>query len=153
MTAELRLSRTLQYAVILLSELAIAEAGEKLAISDIAERTGIPEGSLRILVQRLRKEGFLGSSTGKGGGISLHAEPSEITVADLAEVFEGEATASERLLALCALGGNEPSCSIWAWRLTADRIREHLETITIEDLATQILSMSTAALPAEDANG
>lgn len=139
MTAELRLSRTLQYAVILLTELALAEPGKRTAIAQIAKKTGIPEGSLRILVQRLSQEGFLASSTGKGGGISLSVKPSGITVSSIAETFEGEATASERLLALCALKGSEPSCSIWAWRLAADRIRKYLETITIEDLAREIL--------------
>ena len=68
----------------------------------------------------------------------MAVDAGEISVGEVSRVFEGEATASERLLALCALDGNKPSCAIWAWRIVADQIRERLDEVTIKQLVNQI---------------
>jgi len=138
MTSELRFSRPLQYAVVILAELALDGSGQSIAIKALSSRTGVPEGSLRIVVQELVRSGLVTSASGKDGGVSLSMPACEITVGEISRVFEGETTASERLLALCALGGNAPSCSIWAWRLVADLVREQLNRITIDDLVREI---------------
>lgn len=111
----------------------------KSTIVELVERKGIPEGWLRIPVQKPGKDGSITNSTEEGGGILLAMKRAEITVGSLARVFEGKALASEQLLAACGMEGDQPSCAIRAWRVAADRIRESLAAIAVRDLANQIV--------------
>lgn len=58
-------------------------------IGEISENEKIPKKFLENILLILKKEGFLISKTGKGGGYSLAASPEQISLADVIISLEG----------------------------------------------------------------
>lgn len=57
--------------------------------SHIAEQHHIPKKFLEQILLELKRAGYLGSKQGYGGGYYLKKTPSDITVADIYRLFDG----------------------------------------------------------------
>ncbi len=68
----------------------IAGKGKNLVtVTLLAEELYIPKAFLRKILQMLNKKGFLSSYKGKSGGFTLARSVVDITILDVAEVFQG----------------------------------------------------------------
>lgn len=61
----------------------IAASNENLNVLKIAERTGASKHHVAKILQRLVKEGYLGSNRGPSGGFFLKRAADEITLLDV----------------------------------------------------------------------
>lgn len=84
------ISRKTKYALQALGRLAESPAGEPVLIADLAERERIPRKFLEAILVSLRKGGILQSRVGRGGGYQLAVPASEITLARVVQILDGD---------------------------------------------------------------
>lgn len=78
-----------RYALRFLVDIAEHQAGGFVPLKDVAERQGISEKYLEIIVKELVKGGLLAAMRGKGGGYRLNQPPEEYGVQSILELMEG----------------------------------------------------------------
>jgi Rrf2 family protein len=83
------LSKKTKYGLKALTFLAKRDDKSPVQISEIAEQENISQKFLESILLTLRKNGFLGSKKGKGGGYYLIKEPQEIPMTQVMRVLEG----------------------------------------------------------------
>ncbi len=128
----IRLSRFADYAVAMLAELA-RDAGARLAASDLAVRTNLPEPTVAKILKSLARAEILVSTRGVNGGYSLNREPGRITVADIITAMDGPISLTDCAdNSPCVLEGH---CSMHGrWGKVNMAIRAALESVTLVDL-------------------
>lgn len=83
------LSKKTKYALHALAYLAKKKEEAPLLIVDIAKGTNTPRKFLEAILLDLKKNGFLGSKMGKGGGYYLIKPASEIKLSAVIRFFDG----------------------------------------------------------------
>jgi len=83
----MRLSKQTSYAIRILLDCAHAMP-QAVRSSEIAERQKISEYNIQKLVAQLASEGILSTARGRGGGIKLGLEPSEINLGRVLRITE-----------------------------------------------------------------
>ncbi|WP_340202241.1 Rrf2 family transcriptional regulator [Ascidiimonas sp. W6] len=83
------LSKKTKYGIKALAYLAEKGSHTPVLISEIAENENISKKFLEAILLQLKKNGFLGSKMGKGGGYYLLKEPEQMTIASVYRVLEG----------------------------------------------------------------
>ncbi|MGK2287026.1 RrF2 family transcriptional regulator [Pedomonas sp. V897] len=83
------ISQKAKYALRALLELARADAGEALLITDIADRQRIPKKFLEQILLDLKNRGLVHSRRGRGGGYGLLKNPREITLGQILRIVDG----------------------------------------------------------------
>lgn len=102
--------------------------------AEIAARQRIPESYLEQLLTTVRKAGLIRSVRGPAGGHELMRAPAEISLGDVLDALEGEASPSACM--------DDGVCSVLrgcvlqdVWRDLADSYQRIVHGITIEELA------------------
>lgn len=83
------LSKKTKYGLKALTFLAKRESREPIQIAEIAESENISQKFLESILLTLRRNGFLGSKKGKGGGYYLIKDPEDIPMTAIMRVLEG----------------------------------------------------------------
>ena len=83
------INRNTDYAVRALVRLARENSGV-VAVSELARTEKIPRPFLRRIMQVLCQNGLVVSHQGKTGGFSLKKKPTEISLGEVARVFQGD---------------------------------------------------------------
>ena len=83
------LSKKTKYGLKALTFIAKLDSNNPIQIKTIAEHENISIKFLESILLTLRKNGFLGSKKGKGGGYYLIKKPSEIRMVDVIRILEG----------------------------------------------------------------
>jgi len=83
------LSKKTKYGLKALSYLAKQAPNEPVLISDISASENISKKFLESILLTLKKNGFLSSKKGKGGGYYLLKKPNEIRISSIIRVLEG----------------------------------------------------------------
>lgn len=83
------LSKKTKYGLKALTYLARVEGKEPVQIAEIAKQENISQKFLESILLTLRRNGFLGSKKGKGGGYYLIKEPKDIPMTTVMRVLEG----------------------------------------------------------------
>ena len=83
------LSKKTKYGLKALTYIARKRCKDPVLISEIAKSENISQKFLESILLTLRKNGFLGSKKGKGGGYYLIKEPGDISMASVIRVLEG----------------------------------------------------------------
>ncbi|WP_420602681.1 RrF2 family transcriptional regulator [Flagellimonas sp.] len=83
------LSKKTKYGLKALTYLASLESREPVQIAEIAKHENISQKFLESILLTLRRNGFLGSKKGKGGGYYLIKEPEDILMTAVMRVLEG----------------------------------------------------------------
>ena len=87
----LKISQKLEYAMRAMIELSLRrEAGVLVPAREIARAQQVPLRFLEQQLGALHKAGLVESFRGAGGGCRLAKDPSEITVAEIADAIEGQ---------------------------------------------------------------
>jgi Rrf2 family protein len=134
----MRLSTKGDYGVRALIDLAIYGGEGPVQRSEIARRQQVPESYLDHLLAQLRRDGFVRSTRGPGGGHELARPAEEICLLHALESLEGslaplacleEAGEGHEHTVLC---GQQ-----WVWKEIYDETRRRLGAVTIADLANR----------------
>lgn len=133
------ISRKTKYALQALGRLAESPAGEPVLIADLAARERIPRKFLEAILVSLRKGGVLQSRVGRGGGYQLAVPASEVTLARVVQILDGEFAPLP-----CLSAGHPTRCDdcddleTCGTRLVMNDVREAvaatLEGITLADM-------------------
>lgn len=132
----LRVTKTTDYGLVLLAQIAGAGAGTEVAARDLADAAGVPHEMVRKILKALVREGLLASSRGAQGGYRLAKAPGEVSVADVITALEGpifltdclaEAQCTCQLEAQCPCAG--------AWQHVNRVLVTTLQGITLADLS------------------
>ena len=130
----MRVSTKGDYGVRALIDLALFGGEGPVQRSAIARRGKIPESYLDHLLAQLRREGFIHSTRGPGGGHELAKPAADICLLHVLECLEGS------LAPLACLEGesseHEAICGqAWVWRGIYDATRQRLSEVSIAELA------------------
>lgn len=85
----MNITREADYAIRVISNLALAEKDERVSASTLSEQETIPQQFLLKILRKLRQKGLIKSFMGVNGGYILNAEPEDITFRDVIEAIDG----------------------------------------------------------------
>lgn len=138
----MRLTTKGQYAVRAMVNLATHGNEKPVTLKDISKDEGISLAYLEQLFGKLRRGGIVNSVRGPGGGYVFARSPKEVSVGDVISVVE------EPLNPVECLDDNFKGCDKFdvcvtknVWKVLGDKIREFLDSITIEDLSVQAIDI------------
>ncbi|RNC91770.1 MAG: Rrf2 family transcriptional regulator [Allomuricauda sp.] len=83
------LSKKTKYGLKALTYLASQDKQSPIQIAEIAKHENISQKFLESILLTLRRNGFLGSKKGKGGGYYLIKEPKDIPMTAIMRILEG----------------------------------------------------------------
>jgi len=128
-------SRSAEYAIRALVQLAPLAPGEYALVKNISADDGIPLHFLAKILQDLARDGFLKSSKGPGGGFRLNQPAEEISMLRIIEAVDGVGRYDRCI-------GGSPECNDRAacgmhdsWMALRSRIIDYLGGTSIADLA------------------
>lgn len=130
----MRLSTKAQYAVQAMVSLSLHADGQPIALKDIAQREELSLTYLEQLFVKLRRGGLVESARGPGGGYLLARPAAAIRIDEIIDSVE------ETLIPVsCMNESGECDCTDQClthsvWQGLAERIRDFLSSITLEDL-------------------
>jgi Rrf2 family protein len=134
----MRLSTKGDYGVRALIDLAMHGGEGPVQRAEIARRQQIPESYLDHLLAQLRRDGFVRSTRGPGGGHELARPAEDMCLLHALESLEGS------LAPLACLEdeseGHEHNVVCgqqWVWREIYDETRRRLTSVSIADLAAR----------------
>lgn len=131
----LRISKLADYAILLMVELAAAEANEVLSAQSLAERAGIELPTASKVLKLLGSAGLVASFRGPHGGYRVERDAAEINVADIIAAIEGPIAMTECSIheGLCSV---EASCNARDnWRKISRAVTAALEAVTLAEMA------------------
>lgn len=136
MESTLRITTKAHYAVTALLDLALNQGGSPVSLPDIAERQGISLSYLEQLFSRLRREGLVASSRGRGGGYRLGVAADQLSIARVVDALdEGIDTTRCRGKSDCHDGNTCLSHHLWTD--LSGHIHDFLDGITLADLVAK----------------
>ena len=141
-----------RYALKALAHLATSPPAEPVLVAEIAEHAGVPRKFLELILAELRKEGFVRSKKGRGGGYCLAAAPEKIALASVMRVIDGPLAPvpclSRTAYRRCEGCSDEATCGI---RLVLQEAHEAsvkiLESTTLADLVSRIERAAATGRP------
>jgi FeS assembly SUF system regulator len=140
-----RLNRLTDYAVVVMSQLALREE-ETLSAQQLARDTAVPLPTVSKVLGLLAKDGLIASHRGVAGGYSLAEAPEKITMAAIIQAIEGP-------IALTAcVDGSDDHCaseSLCPIRGTWDRVNQAiqgaLDSVTLAEMAAAFVTFPPSA--------
>ncbi len=132
------LSKKTKYGLKALTYIARKKCDHPVQISEIAKNENISQKFLESILLTLRKNGFLGSKKGKGGGYYLIREPKDIVMASVIRVLEGPIAmlpcVSLNFYEKCDDCPDEDSCTVHSLMIEVrDNTLKVLENKTLAD--------------------
>ncbi|HMM68706.1 MAG TPA: SUF system Fe-S cluster assembly regulator [Dokdonella sp.] len=129
----LRVSKLTDYATVVMTCLAVAEA-EVLSAQQLAELAHLEVPTVSKLLKQLAHAGLVESRRGVNGGYLLSRDPRRISIADIVTAMEGPIGMTE-CSAQSGLCGHEPHCGVRVnWQRISQAIRTALESVTLADM-------------------
>ena len=132
----MRLTTKGRYAVTAMLDLAIHQGQGPIALADIAQRQGISLSYLEQLFAKLRKRSLVTSVRGPGGGYNLARPADEIHVAEVIAAVD-ESVDTTRCGGAGNCQNNGPCLTHDLWHDLSDRIQDHLNKISLQQLVDQ----------------
>jgi Rrf2 family protein len=143
------LSKKTKYALKALQYLARAKDRGPVLIAEIASNEGIPQKFLEAILLELKKEGFLESRKGKGGGYFLGRPAESITLGAVVRKMEGPLAllpcVSQTAYRRCDECHDERTCGLrMVMKDVRDRTAEILDNMSLTDVEDQVREASAA---------
>jgi Rrf2 family protein len=136
------ITRTAEYALRALLVLAREQNAGAIASDRIAAATGMPANYTSKTLHRLAKAGLVASTRGPAGGFTLARPASEISVADIADLFAERPSTDRCLLGNRVCDPSAPCAAHDRWTSIKGTMRAALATTTLTDLLSQVPSNS-----------
>jgi Rrf2 family transcriptional regulator, cysteine metabolism repressor len=130
-------SQKCQYAIRAVFELAKRYGKGPVKISEIAQAQGIPLRFLQVILNQLRRGGFIESRRGAEGGYFLARRPEKVTVLEIIQFVEGPLVpiacmTGGRTAGKCILHGN--CVFMGMWMRAAKAVSEVYDRTSFQDL-------------------
>lgn len=129
----MRLTTKGRYAVTAMLDLAYHSEKKPVTLTDIAKRQGISLSYLEQLFARLRRSGMVEGVRGPGGGYQLSRVAKDISIADIITAVD-EPIDSTRCGGKGDCNHSQPCLTHDLWTGLSDRIRQYLDSITLEEV-------------------
>lgn len=129
-----RVNRQTDYAARVVLALAKKPQGTRVSSAEVGREMLIPPALLQRIVAELSNGGFIKTQPGREGGITLAQDPSQITLLQIVEWFEGSLVISDCILKQgeCPFEDRCPvSCQ---WKRLNDLMRDEMSRITFDQL-------------------
>jgi len=123
----MKFSVKVQYGLQALLELALAYGGGPVPIASIAKTQKIPIRYLEQLMLVLKRKGLVTSLRGKQGGYTLAKHPSDISIMEVVETFEGP-------IELISKKMRKSPVLLEVFEKIQDNLKKELRETTLEDL-------------------
>lgn len=141
----LRINRQTDYAVRVVLALSKKPKGTRLPTSEIGREMLIPPVLIQRIVAELAAGGFIETQAGRDGGISLAHDPSQITMLQVVEQFEGELYLSD-----CVIKPDEcpfqRRCPVHCqWIRLKNILRDEMSRITFQQLLEEGEQITSAS--------
>ena len=129
-----RLSKTTDYGIVLMAQLASAPERTPLNARELAQSADLPIPMVSKILKALARDGLLVSQRGAKGGYHLARVPEDLTVSEMIRVLEGPVALTD-----CAIGpahcSHESLCSVREpWQLISRVVEKALADVTLADL-------------------
>jgi Rrf2 family protein len=137
-----KVNRQTDYAVRVVLALSKKPQGTRVSSASIGREMLIPPALLQRIVAELAGGGFIQTQAGRDGGISLGRHPSEITLLQVVEHFEGELYLSDCVLkpGECPF---ERRCPVHCqWVRLKNLLRDEMSRITFSSLVDDAASIA-----------
>jgi len=129
------LSATAQHAVRALAQVAQLPEGESILGRELSEAAAIPANFLAKIMLTLRNAGLVDATRGLGGGYRLLKRPDEITLMEVAELFDGINARPGCFLGEKHACSDQEACSAHAgWKVVCEAYLAYMTTTTIGDI-------------------
>jgi len=132
----MQISQKCQYALRAVFELAVRASDAPVKVGDIAEAQAIPPRFLEVILNQLKRGGFVESRRGAAGGYALARSPAELTMGEIIHFVEGPF----RPVA-CTTGHSEERCPLYGdcvflevWEEARKAMTEVFDRTTLQDL-------------------
>ncbi|MCX5684811.1 MAG: Rrf2 family transcriptional regulator [Planctomycetota bacterium] len=132
----MQISQKCQYALRAVFELAVRASDAPVTVKDIAEAQAIPPRFLEVILNQLKKGGFVASTRGAAGGYSLARSPDKLTMGEIIRFVEGPFQAVS-----CTTGHSEDRCSLYGdcvflsvWEEATKAMSDVFDHTTFRDL-------------------
>jgi Rrf2 family protein len=140
------LSQKCQYAIRSVFELAVQYGRGPVKISCIAEAQAIPPRFLEVILNQLRRAGFVQSKRGPEGGYILARQPDRISVGEIVEFMEGPlfpvACMNDQSTDECSLHGK--CVFIGMWERAAQALSDVYDQTSFQNLVDEDEKMQKA---------
>ena len=130
----MKLSTKGKYGLKAMFELALSSNGEPVSLKYIAKQQGISDQYLEQIFSILKKSGLVKSVRGAQGGYYISKKPSEITVADILRVLEGDMAFTECLLDKDACENFDSCATKYVWAKIKESIEQVTSSISLQDM-------------------
>ena len=142
----MKLSSKSDYGVRALIDLALYGGDGPVQRAEIAGRQHIPESYLDHLLGQLRRDGFVRSVRGPGGGHLLTRDPSDICLLHVIESLEGSVAPIACVEEGADCSSEHGACAQrWIWEGIYRDMRERLMALSLADLAEHARTATHAA--------
>jgi Rrf2 family protein len=145
--SQIMVSQKCQYAIRAIFELAKRHGQGWARISDIAETQAIPLRFLEVILNQLRRAGFVQSRRGADGGYLLARRPDQVMVGEIIQFMEGP-----QVPVACMTGGAAGECSlhgncvfIGMWKRVEKALSDVYDQTSFQDLVEDEKKMRKAA--------
>ncbi len=149
----LRFSTKTRYGVRAILDIAYNGGRAGVQVKDVSRRQAISPRYLEQIFHRLKKAGIVQSKRGPAGGYLLARKPEDLTVGEIVRITEGPI---EPVLCLnpdksgrsCDRIDNCVTRPIW--KEAGQRLRDYLDSVTIQDLCDRAREMGLRKESGED---
>lgn len=131
----MKISTKGRYALRLMLDLALNDAGKPVRIREIAKRQEISDKYLEQIISILNKAGYVRSVRGPQGGYLLTRKPEEYTVGMILRLTEGSMSPVDCIDDENSFCSHMDTCATSiVWHRLNDAIRDVIDNITLADL-------------------
>ncbi|MGB3633198.1 MAG: Rrf2 family transcriptional regulator [Rubrobacteraceae bacterium] len=122
----------------------LSQTGEQVTADRISAESQVPRRLLARILAKLSHAGLVESQEGRGGGSRLARTPEEITLRNAVEAAEGPFEVTRCIMEQRACGEGRPCAMHDAWEEGQEAILQYLETQTLSDFVSTIVSETPA---------
>lgn len=132
----IKLSRMADYAVVLMTHLALTLEDGLQSAHDISSAVNLSEATVGKLLKQLQHAGLLQSERGLKGGYKLARQIENITIADIVTAVDGPIAITE-----CTQESDLSDCNLEAlcptrvgWHRINDAVKQAFESVTLQEI-------------------
>jgi Rrf2 family protein len=146
----MRVSAKSDYALRALIEIAVQEEDASISAEELGRLQDIPHGFLQSILADLRRAGVVTSRRGQSGGWRMARDAGQVTVADVIRAVDGPLVSVYGLRPESVTYNEAAQVLQHVWIAARSSLREVLERVTIESLASRRLPEEVVALTRDD---
>lgn len=132
----MHLSRTAEYALRAMAQLALLDAGVSLPAQDLSNSTAIPVAYLSKVMRKMVLAGLVNAQKGHGGGFALARPAGKIRFSDVLEAAGIDPKENDCAFGFARCNAKSPCPLHFAWKDLGDRFRTWALDTTLADVRT-----------------